>query len=75
MILEIPLLIVWTYLSIALTLFFYTLKKNDKEVEKLKKATTLRDEKIGRILYQVNGIKFLLTKGYDTPKPKNTNPK
>jgi len=54
MILEILLLIVWIYLSIAFTLFLTTLGVNDKEIARLKLDTINRDIKLDKILHLVS---------------------
>jgi len=54
--LNILLLIVWIYLSIAFTLFFITLNRKDDEVRKVKLEMIERDEKINSILELCSNI-------------------
>ena len=57
MIIQILLLIVGTYLSIAFTLFFIELKKWDNEAKKMKAKMDKRDEQLNKmlhLLYKIN---------------------
>lgn len=50
MFLQILLLIVWLYLSIAFTLFFVSLRVVDKKTDKMKHAMNQRDKKLDTII-------------------------
>ena len=60
--LNILLLIVWIYLSIAFTLFFITLNRKDDEVRKVKLEMIERDKKLNYILELCSNINEHLEK-------------
>ena len=60
--LNILLLIVWIYLSMAFTLFFITLHTRDNEERKMKLKMKKRDEKLNKILELCSNIDSQLQK-------------
>ena len=60
--LNLLLLIVWIYLSIAFTLFFITLNRKDDEVRKVKLEMIERDKKLNYILKLCSNINEHLIK-------------